>query len=67
MKSRRIKQILALTLSLFLAGGSVTSLAAADNAADNTVDFSRTGTISVTLKTEDIAIAGAKLDRISGG
>ena len=61
MKSRRIKQILALTLSLFLAGGSVTSLAAADNAADNTVDFSRTGTISVTLKTEDIAIAGAKL------
>lgn len=52
-----IKRISILLLSLLLLSFSVTVLAAENT----TIDFSRTGSVSVTLKTGDTAIVGAEL------
>lgn len=57
MKFRKLKHCLAVVLALFLLGGSVTAIAAENS----TVDFSRTGVISITLKTKDTAVSGAEL------
>ena len=52
-----IKRMVPLLLIVFLLAGPVTALAAGST----TVDFSRTGSISVTLKTGDAAVAKAEL------
>lgn len=57
MKGRRILQSFLLILALLMTCGPVTALASASNP----IDFSKTGAISVTMKTEDAAVSGAEL------
>lgn len=57
MKGRRILQSFLLILALLMACGPVTALASDSN----TIDFSKTGAISVTMKTEETAVSGAEL------
>ncbi len=56
MRGRRIIQNFMLALAMLITCGPVTAFASG-----NTVDFSRTCVISVTLKTEGAAVSGAEL------